>query len=142
MRLVKGLFGNEFKNGSDLFGLHCGQMRGSSEVHNGGWYNGNGEKIGWGDLSKSDLNKISKGLKPDEVFIVLGEQDSFWKFVTRYGIIGAMCQVKPDEQEPGVDYVVEHARIAIFPNEVLNFGLFEKSGITRDELKQRLKELP
>ena len=45
-----------------LFGLRCGQLRGKQVAHNGGWYNGLGEKIGWGDLSQDDLSRIASQL--------------------------------------------------------------------------------
>jgi hypothetical protein len=61
------------------FGFQMGQMRSHDLVHNGGWYNGNGERLGWGDLSPKDLQKISEEIPEGESFFILSEQDSFWK---------------------------------------------------------------
>ena len=70
------------------FGLHAGQIRsvnysncrecGIDEklVHNGGWYNREGEKIGWGDLSLGDMENVRRHLEPKGAFIVLSETDS------------------------------------------------------------------
>jgi len=64
-----------------LFGLRQNQMRMDDFVHNGGWYNCKGEKIGWGDLSPNDIVRLSQELEDGEDFYVLGEQDSYWNFV-------------------------------------------------------------
>ena len=149
MRLTKGLYNNLIvgivgkpnESMSDLFGLFTGQIRSSSVVNNGGWYNNLGEKIGWGDLSKNDLQKISRGLKSDEAFIVLGEHESFWNFVTHYGVIGALCQTKPEEQNPGLDYVIKYARYAIFSNQIMNLFSLENREDLKLELKKRLDEI-
>jgi hypothetical protein len=108
--LEKGMY--NYKGGgsygsSSRFGLRCGQMRprDTKVGHNNGWYNQNGEKLGWGDLSKEDLINIAKGLEEDEVFITLGEQDSYW-----------YVDNKEKEMNPGRDYVIEKARHIIRPN--------------------------
>lgn len=109
MQLTKGMYGNQFNRASRLFGISCGQMHVGEIVHNGGWYNKDGEKLGWGDLSREDLDRIAAGLDEGEVFVILGEQESFWKFVSHVGSIGSMSVVKPDETAPGKAYVAEHA---------------------------------
>jgi len=45
----------------EKFGICNGQMRSCDFVHNGGWYNKSGEKIGWGDLSPSDMKIKTEG---------------------------------------------------------------------------------
>jgi len=120
-RLTKGMYGHEFSFGegvSKLFGLGCGQMRGQDYVHNGGWYNAQGEKLGWGDLSIEDVQNIRDGLEKGEAFIVLGEHDSFWEHVEQIGTIGSLSTVKPTEAAPGVDFVLSKARIVIMPGKV------------------------
>jgi len=118
-RLIKGMFGSEFDPAKDtLFGLRCGQMRGREICHNAGWYNTAGEKLGWGDLHSDDFQRISSELEDGELFIVLGESDSFWEFVTRPGLIGSMSAVKPDVQAPGVEYVAEKCYVIIAPEQV------------------------
>lgn len=103
----------------ERFGITTGQMRGGELIHNGGWYDASGKKIGWGDMVGDDLRKIASELKEDEKFIVLGEQDSFWNFVRRPGIIGAMADVDtPSEQDPGMNYIREHARWIVIPGKI------------------------
>lgn len=93
-------------------GFKEGQMRGwgAKKIgHNCGWYNREGAKLGWGDLSKEDLDKVAAALPAGELLVVLGEQASFWKFVTRVGVIGDLCEKTAAEAAPGVDYIAEHA---------------------------------
>jgi len=60
-----------------LYGLRCGQIRGSERrVHNGVWFNLQWQKIGWGDLSDDDFVKVSKKIPFGELFIVLSEHAS------------------------------------------------------------------
>lgn len=90
--------------------LHEGACKALDFVHNGGWYNTLGEKIGWGDLSPDDFARIQEKLEPGEAFVVLPESASFWNFVTRVGMIGQLCEVKPEEANPGAKYLAEHVR--------------------------------
>ncbi len=115
-QLTKGVYGHEFRPASNLFGLSCGQIRSKDFVHNGGWYNRAGEKLGWGDLSVDDFQRIYRELNDDELFIILGERDSFWNFVTRPGLIGSMAETEPTVEAPGVDYVAEKCRFIIGRN--------------------------
>ena len=114
-QLTPGIYGTEFKSVRGPFGLRCGQMRSNSLVHNAGWYNRNGEKIGWGDLTNENILEIIDGLEDGELFIVLGEMDSFWKFVEQHGTIGSMCQRSEKEAQPGIEYIAEKARIVVSP---------------------------
>lgn len=110
-QLFKGMYGDYLNPKADLFDLYSGQMRGGKTkmTHNSGWYNKSGEKLGWGDLSVGDFKRISREIKKTEVFIILNENDSFWKFVTHLGTVGCMCKINPAEKAPGVNYVAEHA---------------------------------
>lgn len=119
--LTQGMYGHEFSPTHDArFGLICGQMRGGidSMTHNSGWYNANGEKLGWGDLSLRDFNRIAEELEPGEVFIILSERDSFWNFVEQIGMIGALCKTNEKEQHPGRKYMQEKAMYIIRPGEI------------------------
>ena len=128
-QLTKGMYGHEFHSTSDLFGLRCGQMRGGDAkmTHNSGWYNKSGEKLGFGDLSTKDFQRISSELEDGELFIILGESDSFWNFVTRPGLIGSMAQTKPTVEAPGVDYVAEHAMYVIARNQLYRIDRYGDS---------------
>lgn len=101
------------KDSLPQLGLREGIMVNTSMVHNGGWYNSKGEKIGWGDLGPNHFQKIQAELKPGELFIVLGERDSFWNFVTYIGVTGSLSKVSSKEKNPGVNYLVEKARWCI-----------------------------
>lgn len=109
-QLIKGMYGSEFDRTGNLFGLRCGQMRGSSARmgKNNGWYNKAGEKLGFGDIAVEDFQRIVLEIEEGELFITLGEQDSFWNFVTRPGITGGMSARSADESAPGAEYVAEH----------------------------------
>ncbi len=108
-RLTQGVYGNEFnQSGALIFGLHCGQIRGNDIVHNGGWYNSRGEKLGWGDLSAEDLVRIATELADHEVFVILPERASFWNFVQHNpGPLGSNAVTDVTEQAPGVDYIAQ-----------------------------------
>ncbi|MBU6427357.1 hypothetical protein KGQ27_03975 [Patescibacteria group bacterium] len=128
--LTKGMYGHEFHPTSEQFGLSCGQMRGEQIVHNGGWYNKAGEKLGWGDLGPRDFLRVSNEMDDGDLFIVLPEQASFWNFVTRPGIVGGMSAVKPDVNAPGVDYVAENARYIITRHQCY---LVDECGFCKDK---------
>src|ERR1700686_2213735 len=108
-QLTKGMYGDQFKRESRLFGIACGQMRAAELVHNGGWYNKDGEKLGWGDLSLSDMDRIASELEEGELFVILGEQDSFWSFVYARGL----PNIGLEETAPGKAYVADKARFIV-----------------------------
>lgn len=54
-----------------LFGLTCGQQRKTSFVKDGGWYNQDAERLGWGDLSVPDLQTIRDEISTHELFMVM-----------------------------------------------------------------------
>lgn len=113
-QLTKGMYGSEFRRENNLFGLGCGQMRANDMVHNGGWYNRSGEKLGWGDLSPEDFKRISEGLEEGELFIILYESDSYWRHVTFIpGPIGSMAKTAPTEEAPGVEFVSDKCAYVI-----------------------------
>jgi hypothetical protein len=141
-QLTKGMFGSQFdrRNAVAFAGLSCGACRGNDFVHNGGWYNKAGEKLGWGDLSPDDFNKISQELEEGELFIILYESDSFWNFVTHNpGIIGSMCAVQPTAEAPGVDFVSEKCAYVIANGQLYyvdRYGDSDKETlVTRDGLE-------
>ena len=132
MKLEKGMYGSEFRSKKGPFGLACGQMRGHDFCHNAGWYNKAGEKLGWGDLSLDDIRTICREIDPGELFVILSEHDSFWKFTTSIGTIGSMCSVRPDAEAPGVDYIAEHARYIIANGAIYALDAredFERDGV-------------
>ncbi len=142
MQLTKGMFGSEFDSKSPIFEIHTGQQRSPSIVHNGGWYNKAGEKLGWGDLNDRDFKQISKGLEKDQLFIVLNERDSFWNFVNfdKPFAYGWQAGTKPDEKAPGVDYVVNHARYIISSSKI--YCIDEYKNYNDGDIFDWEKELP
>lgn len=113
MNLTKGMFGSEF-NSNTFFGLRCGAMRGQNKMgHNNGWYNKAGEKLGWGDIDAKDFKNIQKELEEGQLFILLGEHDSYWTFVREYGVIGSMCATEATVEAPGQAYVADKFTFAI-----------------------------
>lgn len=125
--------------------IYEGQIRGKEFCHNVGWYNEIGEKIGWGDLDIKDLNKIAERLPVGEAFFILGEQDSFWKFVEKFGIIGGMCKTNEKEKNPGLDYVLDKFRYMIKDRKIYGDYPYNDKGlviekIDRDQLKRLLCE--
>lgn len=111
MKLVQGMF--DYRR-HETFGLSMGQMRSYDKItHNSGWYNLRGEKIGWGDLGVSDFRCIKDNLEDGDAFIVLGESDSFWNFVTQPGITGEDSEVEGTEQNPGVEYILDKVQYFI-----------------------------
>jgi len=151
MRLLPGIFGTEFNPPAPdkrLFGLRAGQMRSYPDKigHNAGWYNGRGEKIGWGDLSREDALCIRSQLMADEIFIILSESESFWAFAKTIGPTGGQTTTEPREAAPGIDYVVAHAFMVITPDGCYGVSddgrRFSSSGwriISREELRGLLK---
>lgn len=101
----------------ESLGLYSSQMRGNDLIHNGGWYNRQGVKLGWGDLSPADLMRIAEKITGDEAFIILPEGDSHWAFQT-FSRDGKWKLGTKKEWEPMLEYVVLKARWAVFPGEV------------------------
>ena len=127
-------------------GLRLGQMRGRPDklTHNSGWYNRAGEKIGWGDLGKRDMAAILATLPAGEAFIILSEQASFWKFVTRVGMIGDLCSTTADAENPGIEYVMENAMMCVKAGRVIYVGDFtpeSNSWLEKNKIGDVLPEL-
>lgn len=115
-------------------GIHEGQIRSKEFCHNSGWYNEAGEKIGWGDLNIVDLNNIKKSLPEEEIFFILGEQDSFWAFVEKIGIIGGMCLTNEKEKNPGLNYILDKFRYMIRSGKIYGKNSFVKDGLVIEQI--------
>lgn len=150
MMLAKGVYGHEFDTKRGPFALRCGQYRFNEICHNAGWYNANGEKLGFGDLSDDDFKRIAENIPDGEAFIVLGERDSFWNFVDKPGIIGALCRTKPEHDAPGIKYVISCAKYIITKNRCCYAGdsiaptssKVQFETITPKQVKEIVKNLP
>ncbi|MES3005153.1 MAG: hypothetical protein V4690_03545 [Patescibacteria group bacterium] len=106
-QLTKGVYGTEFNATQNApLGLRCGQMKAGNKItHNHGWYNKFGERLGFGDLSADDFQRIMTEIEGDELFITLGEEDS------HHGLMSDHPELEYDA--PGVDYIVQHCRYVV-----------------------------
>lgn len=125
-------------NDVSKLGLRIGAIKAVELVHNGGWYNTKGEKIGWGDLASEDIPKIQAALEQGEIFVVLSESDSYWNFVT---FADSKTVVNPKESNPGLDYLSKKARWLISKNMVWFVTNYETEpaahlGVTYQPLKR------
>jgi hypothetical protein len=94
------------KRDTNPFNIVCGQMKSYDLVHNGGWYNKKGQKLGWGDMDPTTFKEIAQHLPSDEVFIVLPESASHWdfvKFTSTHAVVDATAL------NPGPTYCAEKA---------------------------------
>lgn len=108
------------------FGLRVGAIRAKDLVHNGGWYNGLGQKIGWGDLSVEDIKRIQSKLQPEELFVVLPERASYWDFVEH--LPDNKMQLDAKAAHPGIEYIVEHAHWLITPATIYHKNYTNEAG--------------
>lgn len=114
--LKKGMYPDRGSPGR--FGLRSAQLRARDDtiVRDAGWYNGAGEKLGWGDLSDGDFKRIAAELKRDEMFVVLDQRASHFAFLFPESHAWAKPNGRPNA--PGRAYVARHARYAILPGRV------------------------
>lgn len=125
---------------SHRFGLVCGQISVWRLIKNAGWYNAQGEKLGWGDLSCLNTVRIARELQSNEMFVILDEQDSYWRTVKSLGYFGAEAiqtetevgvlderlgrpsgfGIKDEfaEKFPGSDFIAQRAKFVITQNEI------------------------
>lgn len=70
MQLTRNMF--DVQGTSPAFGIKSGQFSfGAAVATNAYWYNKRGERIGHGDLYAIDIDRITGGIDPDELFIVV-----------------------------------------------------------------------
>lgn len=113
-RLFKGVYGHELGDSKEgPFDLKAGQNPSPCIVKNGGWYNQQGEEIGWGSLSARNLEDIINGLNNDELFIVVPERHSSRQPQPRFQFYPS-----PDLREPGKEYVADKCYIIMAPGAV------------------------
>jgi hypothetical protein len=139
MILTKGIYGYNDDPKTTPFGLLNNQIKSSGIINNAGWYNFDGERLGRGDLSAFDMQKISKWISKDEFFIILNE------FASVYNVPEGL-----DSSAPGTDYVMGAASWVIVSGNIFRIRddadspeLNKKNGIeyiilTRKKLFQAL----
>jgi hypothetical protein len=106
--LPKSIYGLETDAKKTPFGMLNEQIRADGVLNNAGWFNLAGEKIGHGDISMKDMEKISNNLNANECFFVLLEFDTTW------GMPKDM-----NANEPGKDYVLKHCVWSISRSSIL-----------------------
>lgn len=100
--LTKGMYADPL---CSTFGLKYSQVRTKEVIRSGVWFNYDGVRLGRGDLSFSDLDRISKELKigfSSESFIILSESKALWNLPNDL-----------DATSPGRLFVMENADIFV-----------------------------
>jgi hypothetical protein len=108
VRLTKGCYGNQTDAKATPFGFLNEQMRTNGILNNAGWFNGAGEKLGFGDLSISDFDTIAKNHHADDIFLVCSEFDTSWNMPNHL-----------DSQAPGLDYIMKNCIWAVYNNRII-----------------------
>ncbi len=101
-KLSKMMYKPEIGRHNQQFGLSLDQMRCPWTVQNAGWFNGSGEKIGYGDLGPDDFRRITDEIDAFEVFLVLEE------YQHRFNMPADL-----DWAAPGIDYVLSNVHMVI-----------------------------
>jgi hypothetical protein len=139
--LTKSVYGLETDPNKTPFKLINGQQKLNGIISSAGWFNGKGERLGYGDLSLKDIHRISKNIPDNEMFYVLSEVDASWDIPKEL-----------DRSAPGTDYVINNASWIIGQKLIIRsrsdiFGLrgkedfVEKDGVfynrlSRDEVRK------
>jgi hypothetical protein len=105
---------------SELFGLREGQSRGESTiVHNCGWFNQTGEKLGSGNLAAQDFKRLAAELRTGEVFVILAS--------------GATFAIR--NQAPSTEYVIEKCVLVVVKGHIYYVDRFKSfKGVSKTEV--------
>jgi hypothetical protein len=125
--LTKSVYGLETDPNKTPFKLINGQQKLNGIISSAGWFNGKGERLGYGDLSIKDINRISKNIPDNEMFYVLSEVDASWDIPKEL-----------DRSAPGTDYVINNASWIIGQKLIIRsrsdiFGLRDKEDIVEKD---------
>ena len=105
------------------FDLRNNQMSRKIEVvlRNAGWYNQKGERLGCGDISVSDMERISKGLNKHELFVILSESDSRWAFEGKTSLRFINTKYKTSSMDfPGKEYISQYCMFILAKNKIFS----------------------
>lgn len=128
LRLFHQMFSGWNRKANDLdcqvarhaFKLADSQCRAGEVCHNNGWFDQNGNKLGWGDLTVRDLLRIAENVHAFDTFIITGESahcavDGVTNLITQdVSTHRSLDQAKPCDRA----YVVQHARFAILSDRI------------------------
>ena len=97
------------------FDLRNGQERNQPERlgYRMGWFNADGERLGFGDLSTGDLARIEREIQEGEAFIATHEESAFWRLHS-----GDSRGLSFDS--PGRDYVTTHCMYMVVKGRILS----------------------
>lgn len=112
---------------SHRFDLGDGQCLTDSFVHNGRWFNRQGQLLGYGDLSEHNLSTIADELEAGELFLVMREYDFCIDIKNRKGTYD-WESLPTDERR---QYVYDHTTFLVAPGKVYEMGGFAQDGTTR-----------
>lgn len=142
MQLTRDMYWRRLRREENPFGICWGQIRPARISHNGRWFNKAGERLGWGDLSMSDLQRVAVEILASELFIVVAERNAL------------LSQPEEVQRAPGVEHVAEYADYIVGRDKIFfvdrygNYtpvvaGSLDKSGfkvITPDDAKRLIAE--
>lgn len=95
--LTKFIYGTHTDAKKTPFGFLNQQKRiTNSIIECAGWFNSSGERLGSGDLSMKDMDKVAKSIPANEKFLVLSEGDALWNIPS-----------STDSSAPGIEYVMQ-----------------------------------
>lgn len=116
-QLPKGLYKTrEARENGAPFDIRIGQMRShrGKRTHNSSWFNRDGEKLGWGDLSEDDLVRIAREIEPGEIFAAVSEHASFREIEGRVRQAReAGLEAVADRDAPGSAFVGEFCLLVV-----------------------------
>lgn len=96
--LTKCVYGLQTDPKKTPFGLLNNQVKIDNTIQSAGWFNIKGERLGCGDLTIKDMDRIAKHISAEEIFVAVGEANCEWNMPA--GI---------DRTAPGFDYVISKA---------------------------------
>lgn len=95
------------------FALKVGAKRSDDFIPRAQWFDCFGRKIGWGDLSMADLDRIKANLKDHEVFVVLNDTASFWDEIEKPGLLGWLGKAQKEHYFPGTEKIAHQCSYLI-----------------------------
>lgn len=128
------LYATDFERYSESnpFGLCAGQCKIDEVIHNGFWFNSEGEYIGWGDLTSQNLRRISEEIGEGISFYILDEVDGHPHTINE--------RIRRNGDFPGSIYVEQHAFMVITRGQIRFVDRSDNTHPTNlEHIRQRFK---
>lgn len=107
------------------FGLMLGQSHGPAAIIRlAGWFNKNGERLGFGDLNSENFAAIANGLQPGEFFVVL---ESYNADIAQYN---KKHGTQLSNDAPGIEHIMQHAVYVVGSNQCYYVNDSVDSGVS------------